>query len=415
MIDIAPVWAGHKVGFALLTQPPHQYVAYYDNQRRMTVAMRALDKTECSFQVLPETVGWDSHNYIAMAIDSTGSLHLSGNMHVTPLKYFQTANAHDIASFTRVEKLIGSEESRVTYPSFITGPAGQFIFTYREGSSGNGNQIYDVYDPISKQWSRLLDKPLVDGEGKRNAYFNGPSRGPDGYFHLCWVWREDPDCATNHDLSYARSKDLVHWESSQGKALQLPITLSAGEIVDPVPVHGGIINGNAKTGFDTQHRPVIAYHKFDAAGNTQLYNARLEESGWRIYQCSNWDYRWDFGGGGSIDFEIRVQPVSVDEHGNLIQGWEHKKYGSQRWRIDPNTLQPIERVRTTGHQLPASLGKPQSNFPGMLVQFASDSGATNEPGIEYRLRWETLGHNRDKPRPEPWPEPSILQVIKIYK
>lgn len=311
--------------------------------------------------------------------------------------------------------MIGSEESRVTYPSFITGPAGQFIFTYREGSSGNGNQIYDVYDPISKQWSRLLDKPLVDGEGKRNAYFNGPSRGPDGYFHLCWVWREDPDCATNHDLSYARSKDLVHWESSQGKALQLPITLSAGEIVDPVPVHGGIINGNAKTGFDTQHRPVIAYHKFDAAGNTQLYNARLEESGWRIYQCSNWDYRWDFGGGGSIDFEIRVQPVSVDEHGNLIQGWEHKKYGSQRWRIDPNTLQPIERVRTTGHQLPASLGKPQSNFPGMLVQFASDSGATNEPGIEYRLRWETLGHNRDKPRPEPWPEPSMLQVLRIQK
>lgn len=91
MIDIAPVWAGHKVGFALLTQPSHQYVAYYDNQRRMTVAMRALDKTEWSFQVLPETVGWDSHNYIAMAIDSTGSLHLSGNMHVTPLKYFQNS------------------------------------------------------------------------------------------------------------------------------------------------------------------------------------------------------------------------------------------------------------------------------------------------------------------------------------
>ena len=110
-----------------------------------------------------------------------------------------------------------------------------------------------------------------------------------------------------------------------------------------------------------------------------------------------------------------MQPVSVDEYGNLVQGWQHKKIGNQVWRIDPDTLQPIERVRDSGNQLPAALGKLTSNFPGMLVQFASDSGATAEQGIEYRLRWESLGHNRDKPRPEPLPEPSLLQVIKLYK
>lgn len=36
-LDIAPVWAGHSVGFALVTKPPYQYVAYYDSVRELTV------------------------------------------------------------------------------------------------------------------------------------------------------------------------------------------------------------------------------------------------------------------------------------------------------------------------------------------------------------------------------------------
>ena len=40
VIDVAPVWAGHPIGFCLLTQAPHQFVAYYDAERHMTVAQR---------------------------------------------------------------------------------------------------------------------------------------------------------------------------------------------------------------------------------------------------------------------------------------------------------------------------------------------------------------------------------------
>ena len=63
--------------------------------------------------------------------------------------------------------------------------------------------------------------PLVDGEGRGNAYFVGPTQGPDGVFHLTWVWRDTPEAATNHDLSDARSRDLVHWEKSNGAPLKL--------------------------------------------------------------------------------------------------------------------------------------------------------------------------------------------------
>ncbi len=265
-LDIAPVWSGHTVGFALLTQPPHQYIAFYDDQRRMTVAYRKLDAADWHFVRLPETIGWDSHNYVTMTIDDEGYIHLCGNMHCVPLVYFRTSQPHDIDSFQRIPGMVGDREQKCTYPRFLRGANNEFLFTYRDGSSGNGDQLYNVYDLESQTWRRLLDQPLTSGEGKMNAYAHGPKRGPDGFFHLCWVWRDTPDCATNHDLSYARSRDLVHWETSGGESLNLPITLETAEIVDPVPAGGGIINGNTILGFDSQDRPVISYHKFDAQG-----------------------------------------------------------------------------------------------------------------------------------------------------
>ena len=35
LMDSAPVWGGHPVGFALFTHAPFQFVAFYDEHRRM--------------------------------------------------------------------------------------------------------------------------------------------------------------------------------------------------------------------------------------------------------------------------------------------------------------------------------------------------------------------------------------------
>jgi hypothetical protein len=242
VIDVAPVWAGHPVGFYSLASSNRQFVAFYDAERQMTVASRDLASTNWTFVRLPEKIGWDSHNYITMAVDRSGRLHLSGNMHVSPLVYFRAGQPVDAASLTR-SPMTGVEEMRTTYPRFFAGPQAALIFTYRMGSSGKGDQIYSVYDVESQRWRRLLDQPLVIGEGKRSAYLNGPTRGPDGYFHLCWIWRGTPDCATSHYICYARSRDLLKWETSGGKPLVLPITFESCEVVDPVPPHGGAING----------------------------------------------------------------------------------------------------------------------------------------------------------------------------
>ncbi|MDV6330302.1 BNR repeat-containing protein [Asticcacaulis sp. 201] len=297
---IDQVWAGHPVAFAMAASDRHLFVGYYDADRRLTVAERDIAGGAWRYTRLDIAVGWDSHNYIAMAIDPVRRLHVAANMHVSPLTYYAAAKPDDAESLRRLPVLVDrAREVRMTYPVFLKDRAGRLIFKYRDGGSGNGNDIYTVYD--GRAWAPLLNVPLTDGEGKRNAYPVGPVIGPDGQFHMTWVWRETPDAATNHDLSYARSADLVHWQKADGTPIVLPMTYGSAEIVDPVPVGGGMINNNTLIGFDADARPLIAYHKYDAAGHTQIYVARFEEDHWHLVQASNWTgYRWEFGGNGSL-------------------------------------------------------------------------------------------------------------------
>lgn len=412
-LDVAPVWSGHPVGFCLLTRGQRQFAAYYDAGRNMTVASRGLGEAKWDYHVLPEKVGWDSHNYITMTVDDDGFIHLCGNMHCVPLVYFRTEKPLDAATFRRIPAMVGEREAKCTYPSFFRGPKGELIFTYRDGSSGNGDQIYNVYDHATQTWRRLLDKPLTSGEGRMNAYHHGPVLGPDGLYHLCWVWRDHGGCESNHDLCYARSADLRAWTRSDGTPLELPITLSKAEIVDPVPPKGGMINGNTKIGFDSRKRVIISYHKFDENGKTQVYNARLEDGRWKIYRASDWDYRWEFSGGGTIIFEISIGGVKPAGQGRLSQFWRHKVYGSGVWSLDEETLNVVETVQAAP-DIPPELNKMESDFPGMEARFCNDSGE-GDGRARYLLRWETLPANRDRARNDALPPPTMLRLYKLVK
>lgn len=412
-LAIAPVWSGHPVNFALLTEGERQYVGYYDEQRRMTVACRKLGSSAWTTQTLPSSVGWDSHNYITLAFDREGQLHVVGNLHVTPLVYFRTEKPGDVTSLVRVARMTGQRESRMTYPQFIKDAHGGLVFTYRDGESGDGSTIYNRYDEKKRAWTRLLDRPLFDGEGARNAYPVGPVYGPDGYWHMTWLWRDGRDAETNHTLCHARSRDLSAWENAAGKPIRLPITFGlAGVVVDPVPVEGGIINGSGKIGFDQRKQPVISYHKFDDKGATQVYLARFENDAWRSRCITEWTHRWEPRGPGSIPFEVTASELqSAPGLGHFIV-LANKVHGHQAVKIDPSSLRPLDRIR--GDQLPdyvppGLLGAPAS---GLVLKTTRDLNASR-PGTRYLLRWETLPLNRDRPRDGPPPPPSQLELIGL--
>lgn len=415
-LNVTNVWSGCPVGFAMLTHSNRQFLAFYDASRAMTLAQRDLSTNVWTFASLPSTFGWDSHNYVTMALDRDGFLHVSGNMHCVPLVYFRSARPLDIRDMQPVHRMTGEREKRVTYPRFMNGPDGALLFTYRDGSSGNGSTLWNRYDAATRTWARLMPEPLFDGQGHMNAYPHGPLLGPDGYYHLSWVWRDKPACETCHDLSYIRSRDMVHWENAAGKPLALPIKLGADVVVDPVPVRGGLINPCQAIGFDAQGRAVVSYTKYDAAGNTQLCNARWESGAWRIAQASDWNYRWDFSGGGSIIGEVGVGAVEVQD-GALVQGYSHAKFGGGRWALDPATLKPVGKAAPR-LRYPGEIGRKENRHPGMQLRGASDLAADpaterSPDGFYYRAAWESLPANRDRPQPGGVPPASALRIYKM--
>ncbi|HSH96381.1 MAG TPA: BNR repeat-containing protein [Roseimicrobium sp.] len=416
------VWSGHPVGFAFLTERGHQFIAYYDAERRITVAGRRLDGGDWT-HVHPEGVphprasratnvtGWDSHNYLTLALDRDGYLHLSGNMHNDPLVYYRTRRPLDVTSFERLDCMIGNREDNTTYPVFFKTAAGDLLFRYRDGGSGNGSDLYNRYDPATRAWTRLLDTPLLDGQGRRNAYALPPVLGPDGRFHLVWMWRETPDCATNHTLSYARSADFIHWEKTDGTPIQLPITLDNAEVVDPAPIRRGLINMTFSLGFDAQRRPIVVYHRYDDQNRSQAYAARpgTDATGWTRTPLSTWNFQWQFSGGGSIAPEVTLGTPVLQTDGTLIVDFEttHPP-GNGRWQVAPATLTPVATLPAPASALPADLLVPESTQPGLEVQTLT----SRADGRLWVLRWETLPRNRDRPRKQA-PPSSRLRLIEL--
>jgi len=403
--------ADFNVLYCLLHHEGTLFAAWYDAAHRITVGCRragvAIWET---FQ--PEgfwlasrnrdanVTDYDSHNYLTMAIDSEGYLHLSGNMHVDPLIYFRSERPLDIYSLRVVRAMTGAREARTTYPLFFKDAQGRLLFRYRDGCSGNGDDIYNVYNTARRQWSRLLDTPLLDGEGLRNGYARPPVAGPDGWWHLVWMWRETPHCETNNNLSYARSRDLQRWETSAGQHLTLPISRERGEIVDSAGVGEGLINMVQEIGFDSQGRPLLIYHRYDQNGCSQAYLARPDGTGnWQKSQLSQWRFRWDFNGPGSIPPDLVLQPPRVTAEGQLEVAWRSLWSGAGRWLIDEASL-TVTATLPARVTLPETLLRPRQQLhPQAEVQLLAAQNSDYSPQHRYWLRWEALPICRDEPYP----------------
>jgi hypothetical protein len=412
------VVADFPVGFSTVAYGDFQFIAYYNKERSLTVASRKTTDNYWKYHVLPTKVGWDSHNSITMTLDRELCLHVSGNMHNDSMTYFITEKTLDISTFRKIFPLVKVEdELSCTYPGFIKTPNGQVIYKYRIGGSGNGVTITNAYDEKTKSFNRLTDKPLFDGLGEMSAYASGPRLGPDGKYHVAWLWRNTPRCETNHNLSYARSSDLINWENMQENKYELPITPRTKLFtVDPVPPGGGAINGAFRLFFSAANAPHVAYMKYDENGNNQFFIAKSENRKWMIKQVSNWDHRWEFSGPGSITFEIRMKNVEVTKDNQIIIDYWHKKYGDGILIIDAKTLKKIE-------DRPIDLVQ-QSRYPEALLHPSSDRVENNVHWMNipnqaknnreyYSFRWETLGKSRFYTPPTKPIKPSALILYKF--
>jgi hypothetical protein len=233
-----------------------------------------------------------------------------------------------------------------------------------------------------------------------------------------WVWRDTPDCATNNNLSYARSRDLIHWETAAGQAVKLPITLTTkGLIVDPAPSGGGMINGGQDLVFDSHNRPMIAYHKSDPNGNMQVYVARFDGGKWVRRVITSWDKPVKFSGGGAMPFiGIRISAPQRLGDGVLGVGYRHRDYGAGQAAFSEDTLEPVKAgIKPQPPELPAEMGRPEIKFDGIGSHHADDIGESGNPNVRYMMKWDTLGANHDRKPTGELPPDATLSVIKLVK
>ncbi len=128
----------------------------------------------------------------------------------------------------------------------------------------------------------------------------------------------------------------------------------------------------------------------------------------------------------ALPYVVRVGAIRSLGDSRLEQVVWSQRYGSQRIVLDEATLTPVETTPPApGPAWRRALSTPESDFrvPAndrllraggrMRVQWIHDQGRSADDRSRYLLRWEHAGGNNDRPAPEPWPEPTMLRVLRI--
>jgi len=181
--------------------------------------------------------------------------------------------------------------------------------------------------------------------------------GPNA--HMTITWRETPIASSNHDLSYARSQDLISWESSDGSPIKLPIVLATGEIIDPIPEHGGLLDRS-----------------------------------------------------GALDLPLVTNdPAYVNADGNIVVSalLENKHW---EWILDHDDLSVISGG-IVEFALPDTITQYDldNDIPQRVIPMMEDQ---SRKSTEYYLSWEAMQPNRDQARAD-IPPASTLRVHRIPK
>ncbi|QIK59154.1 neuraminidase [Dysgonomonas sp. HDW5A] len=320
LVPVGDGWANNSLNVtvfrknSLVTYKDTQFIAYYDNDGFLILGKRKLPKREWTIHKTQYTGNVnDAHNSISIMADGDGYLHVSWDHHGHPLRYAKSIAPLSLELGDK-QSMTGELEENVTYPEFYKMPNGDLIFIYRDGQSGKGNLVLNRYNVKTKTWNQL-QKNLIDGEGKRNAYAQS-CVDDKGVIHISWVWRETPDVATNHDLCYAKSLDGgITWMNSKGKIYILPIIAETSEYAALIPQNSELINQTAMT-TDSKGNPYIAtYWREKNSDIPQYHIVYNKHNEWRVLNLNFRNTSFSLKGGGTKRIPISRPQLIVDTKG----------------------------------------------------------------------------------------------------
>jgi len=332
----------------LVTHRGYQYVAYYDADRWVCIARRALPEDDWEILRLTDYrfKSNDAHNVVSMGIcPADGTIHLAFDHHGHPLHY--RVSQKEVASAPRETSwnasLFGAVHSElergkpisITYPRFWQTPDGALQFCYRRGGSGNGDRMLVDYDPKQGLW--VHTRPIDSGKGvwkssdSRCSYPNGYDYGPFGKLHATWVWREGPG-TPNHDLVYVYSEDGgVSWKNNRGETLTEPprvdspgiTAVAIGEQLGLMNTHGQAVDSKGRIHVIVWHCTQESLDAVGSAPGEQRWGppeARRYHHYWRNVQ-GEWQHR-------ELPGEVGNRPkIAVDKDDNafVVYGAAHRR------------------------------------------------------------------------------------------
>lgn len=307
-----------------------QYISYYDNERFVVLGKRKSGSGKWQLkrtQYQGKTS--DAHNTISIMVDGAGYLHVSWDHHNNPLRYCKSVRPGSL-ELTEKMPMTGKFENAVSYPQFYKMRDGNLLFFYRDGGSGNGNLIINRYDVKTQSWAQLHSN-LIDGEGKRNAYWQACTDNK-GTIHLSWVWRENPDVASNHDMCYAKSNDGGKtWQKSTGEKYQLPITAATAEYALKIPQSSELINQTSMSA-DEEGNPYIATWWRNADSKIPQYHLVYNNGEWQSKTLHFRTTPFSLSGVGSKRIPIARPQVMVKgsgENASVLMVFRDEERGSK--------------------------------------------------------------------------------------
>lgn len=265
----------------------YQYVVWYDYRKVPFIGKRKLPEGQWETFELGSIVGEplryqaidDGHNVLSMAIDGNGFIHISGNMHNSALRYIRSASPENITTWETLG-MTGINEDSVTYPCFVKRADGNLIFLYRNGLSGAGNTYINIYDVLTKTWSKPTPTLIDAFVSNESAYLNHVAVAKDGSIQISGCWRIS-GAESNNDIFYMKSTDGgLTWKKSTGVSYTLPVTHATAEIIlETANTGAGLLNQN---GFevDDNNLPHVAYFRYDANGYSNVFHLYHDGSVW---------------------------------------------------------------------------------------------------------------------------------------
>lgn len=296
--DVGVNWAVFAEA-SMWTHGQDQYVVWVDGAGAPIIGRRDVG----SGTALPGGAGWetfdlsslpgnplgapvdaDAHNVFAVAVDADGFVHVTGNMHSSALRYLRSTEPRSITSWDE-GAMVGSAETQVTYPVFVTGPGGELLFFYRSGTSRSGRLVLNALtgrSDRSRSWERV--GVILADSARGVAPYPNHIVVADGVIHVMHVWRTGPGAEANRVVAYVASRDGGRsWVNGDGDPVAVPVGVGASTEVAVVPGDLVVVNSGGAA--------------VDAAGNpVAVFRSRSRSGGGGgLWMVSRVEGRWSAG------------------------------------------------------------------------------------------------------------------------